>query len=89
MEIKRNPMTQVYSQKQNNLMQPLLNISKASTPVRTRVLNPHAQPNSTPINFNKIAGNVHKSPNNKENYHSNTFKTERYLNHYSAPAKVS
>jgi len=79
MEIKRNPMGQAYHQKQSNLMQPFLNISKASTPVRTRVVNPHVQPNSTPISVSKIVGNIHKSPNNKENYRSNTYKTERYL----------
>ena len=65
MEIKRNPMPQTYTNKQNNLMQPFLNISKASTPVRTRVMNTHGQPNSTPISINKIVGNIHKSPNNK------------------------
>jgi hypothetical protein len=46
-------------------MQPFINISKASTPVRTRVVPPASQMNSTPISVNKIVGNVHKSPNNK------------------------
>ena len=73
MEIKRNPVGQMTlnQSKAGHLMQPLLNISKASTPVRTRVVVGTPQPNSTPISINKIAGNLHKSPNNKENYRNN------------------
>lgn len=42
------------------LIQPLINISKASTPVRKRVVQPGTQPlNSTPVNINKIP---HKNP---------------------------
>lgn len=78
MELKRNPMGQIPQnhQKQSHLMQPFINISKASTPVRTRVVPTGSQMNSTPISINKIAGNLHKSPNNKENHHSNYRKTE-------------
>lgn len=67
MEIKRNPMSQIpqNNPKQSHLMQPFINISKASTPVRTRVIAPGSQMNSTPISINKIVGNIHKSPNNK------------------------
>ena len=67
MELKRNPLSQapLNQSKQGTLMQPLLNISKASTPVRTRVIGGTSQANSTPISINKIAGNLHKSPNNK------------------------
>ena len=73
MELKRNPLgqTSLHQSKQGTLMQPLLNISKASTPVRTRVIGGTSQLNSTPISINKIAGNLHKSPNNKENYRNN------------------
>ena len=67
MEIKRNPLgNQPASQtKQGSLMQPLINISKASTPVRTRLVGGSGQPNSTPISMNKLAGTLNKSPNNK------------------------
>lgn len=73
MELKRNPINQIPSSqsKQGTLMQPLLNICKASTPVRTRVVTGASQPNSTPISINKIARNMHKSPNNKENFRNN------------------
>jgi hypothetical protein len=43
------------------LVQPLINISKASTPVRTRVVT-GTQPNSTPINIHKIGGFDNRSP---------------------------
>lgn len=67
MELKRNPLGQLTpnQHKQSQIMQPFINISKASTPVRTRVVPPGSQMNSTPINLNKIVGNLHKSPNNK------------------------
>lgn len=78
MEIKRNPLGQMppNQQKTGNLMQPLINISKASTPVRTRLVANGGQISSSPISLNKIVGNMHKSPNNKENYRSNVLKTE-------------
>ena len=78
MEMKRNPMGQMQPNqlKQSNLMQPFINISKASTPVRTRVVAGGTQLNSTPININKIVGNIHKSPSNKENMPANRHKYE-------------
>ena len=67
MEIKRNPLGhQPASQpKTGTLMQPLINISKASTPVRTRLVGGSGQPNSTPISINKMVGTLPKSPSNK------------------------
>ncbi len=62
MDLKRNFMSN-YQHSQNiknsPLMQPLISISKASTPIRTRVLTTNennAQFNSSPININKIGG---------------------------------
>lgn len=67
MELKRNQVGQFpqSTTKQTSLIQPFINISKASTPVRTRVIPPGSQPNNTPVNVNKIIGQLHKSPNNK------------------------
>jgi hypothetical protein len=67
MEIKRNPLANQTQnqQKQGTLMQPLINISKASTPVRTRLVGGATPANSTPISINKIAGTLHRSPHNK------------------------
>ena len=71
MEVKRNPISSGSlnggNLKSTNLMQPFISISKASTPIRTRVIGGSSQLNSTPINLNKIMSNIHKSPNNKEN----------------------
>ncbi len=70
MEFKRNYTSHIQQSqvKTSPLIQPLLNIAKASTPVRTRIVKPGSQMNSTPINLHKI-GNPVKSPglNNKEN----------------------
>ena len=77
MDIKRN-VAQQQSQAKTNLMTPLLNIAKASTPLRTRVLQ-NTHPNSTPITVNKIVGTIHKSPNNKENYQYNPHQYEGYF----------
>ena len=84
MELKRNPLANapLNQPKQTQLVQPLLNISKASTPVRTRVVGTAGQANSTPISINKIVGNIHKSPNNKENYRLNMQRTEGYTLFY-------
>ena len=73
MEFKRNipPHIQPPNNKTSPLIQPLLNIAKASTPVRTRIVKPGSQMNSTPINIHKI-GNPPKSPlSNKENSETN------------------
>ena len=76
MDIKRSPLNQspFNRPKQTNLMQPFINISKASTPVRTRLVATGSQMNSTPVNINKMTGNVPKSPSNKENFQSNQHK---------------
>lgn len=64
MDLKRNyssniqPPTQI---KANHLVNPLVGIEKASTPVRTRIIKPGAQLNSTPVNVHKI-GAPAKSP---------------------------
>ena len=64
MEFKRNyssniqPPTQI---KANNLMNPISGITNASTPVRTRIIKPGSQLNSTPVNVHKI-GMPAKSP---------------------------
>ena len=64
MDFKRNfpskiqPPTQM---KSAQLVNPLLNIANASTPVRTRIVKPSSQLNSTPVNPNKI-GMPAKSP---------------------------
>lgn len=64
MDFKRNytsniqPPTQI---KANPLITPLINISNASTPVRTRIVKPGSQLNSTPVNVHKI-GIPAKSP---------------------------
>ena len=64
MDLKRKggsniqPPTQI---KATHLINPLLNIANASTPVRTRVVKPSSQMNSTPVNSHKI-GNPVKSP---------------------------
>ena len=52
--------------KSTHLINPLSTIPSASTPVRTRVLKPSSQLNSTPVNANKLGIPV-KSPsaNNK------------------------
>lgn len=78
MEVKRNQMSHINlnNNKQTNLIQPLLTISKASTPVRTRIIGGNSQMNSTPINIHKINPQIHKSPNNKENFQSNYIKVE-------------
>lgn len=65
-------------------MQPLISISKASTPVRTRIIG-GSQINSTPVNIHKVAAHTHKSPNNKENYVHNHLKTEGYPIRHAAP----
>jgi hypothetical protein len=60
--------------KQNSLIQPLLSIAKASTPVRTRIVKAGSQMNSTPINGQKLPQAL-KSPSmsNKENTGNNTY----------------
>ena len=64
MDLKRNfpskiqPSAQI---KTTQLINPLLNIANASTPVRTRVVKPSSQLNSTPVNSHKI-GVPSKSP---------------------------
>ena len=59
--------------KSSHLINPLLNIANASTPVRTRVVKASSQMNSTPINSHKISVPA-KSPlaSNKENEEGNT-----------------
>ena len=52
MDFKR--VHQSPSSRGSPLIQPLLNISKASTPVRTRVVANTGPLNSTPVNVNKI-----------------------------------
>jgi hypothetical protein len=76
MDIKRNSASNntLFNSKTNNLIQPLISISKASTPVRTRIIGSHSQLNSTPINFNKVGITSNKSPNNKENHNGNHIK---------------
>ena len=70
MEFKRNYSSnfQPNQGKSSPLIQPILNIAKASTPVRTRIVKAGTQMNSTPVNIHKI-GNLTKSPtlSNKEN----------------------
>lgn len=57
MELKRNyssniqPPAQI---KSTHLMNPIAGISNASTPVRTRIIKPGSQLNSTPVNVHKI-----------------------------------
>lgn len=64
MELKRNfnsniqPPTQI---KGSHIINPLIQISNASTPVRTRIIKPGSQLNSTPVNVHKI-GMPAKSP---------------------------
>ena len=74
MEFKRNYSSNIHQPetKQNLLIQPLLNIAKASTPVRTRIVKPSSQINSTPLNPHKIISIKSNTPTNKENDHSNT-----------------
>jgi len=75
--VKRSPLTTFNSNnKQTSLIQPFITISKASTPVRTRLIGATNQMNSTPVNISKIGAYIHKSPNNKENYFSNQVKME-------------
>lgn len=50
------------------LSTPLLNISKASTPVRTRIISSNNVMNSTPINQLKFTTTVSRSPVSK--YHN-------------------
>ena len=50
-QAKIQPPTQI---KGSHFVNPLLNIANASTPVRTRVVKPSSQLNSTPANYNKI-----------------------------------
>lgn len=78
MELKRNlaGLGPSPHQKQTSMMQPFINISKASTPVRTRLVPPHAQPSPSPITNNKLVANIQKSPNNKENHHANHHRPE-------------
>ena len=70
MQFKRNYSSNIQQSqvKTSPLLQPLLNIAKASTPVRTRIVKPGSQMNSTPVNVHKI-GNPARSPGitNKEN----------------------
>lgn len=63
MEFKRNYSSNIQQSqvKTSPLIQPLLNIAKASTPVRTRIVKPGSQLNSTPVNVHKL-GNTTKSP---------------------------
>ena len=64
MDLKRNycsniqPPTQI---KANPLLNPLITISNASTPVRTRIVKPGSQLNSTPVNVHKIGAPI-RSP---------------------------
>jgi hypothetical protein len=57
MDFKRNyissiqPPTQI---KSNHIVNPLVTITNASTPVRTRIIKPGSQLNSTPVNVHKI-----------------------------------
>ena len=57
MDLKRNyqtniqPPTQI---KSNHLVNPNVAITNASTPVRTRIIKPGSQLNSTPVNVHKI-----------------------------------
>lgn len=77
MQAKRNSASNssLFNNKTNNLIQPLISISKASTPLRTRIVGTNnTQLNSTPINFNKVSISNNKSPNNKENFNSNHVK---------------
>lgn len=76
MDLKRNIPSKIQPPSQFKTTQavnPLLNIANASTPVRTRVVKPSSQLNSTPVNTNKI-GVPSKSPtiSNKENDEGNT-----------------
>ena len=79
MEFKRNFSSNMQSNqgKSSPLIQPILNIAKASTPVRTRVVKGGSQMNSTPVNIHKI-GNLTKSPtiSNKENDNQNHIQFE-------------
>ena len=64
MDLKRNfaSKNQAPTQmKGSQLVNPLLNIANASTPVRTRIVKPSSQMNSTPVNPHKI-GVPSKSP---------------------------
>ena len=56
------------SLKNKMLSTPLLNISKASTPVRTRIISSNSVLNSTPINQLKFTTTVSRSPGSK--YHN-------------------
>lgn len=64
MDFKRNyssniqPPTQI---KATHLVNPLTTLPNASTPVRTRVVKPGSQLNSTPVNVHKIGIPI-KSP---------------------------
>lgn len=64
MDLKRNyssniqPPSQI---KSTHIVNPLNAIPNASTPVRTRVIKPGSQLNSTPVNVHKIGGAL-KSP---------------------------
>ena len=64
--------------KSTHLINPLLTIANASTPVRTRIIKPSSQLNSTPVNPNKLGIPV-KPPatNNKENEDSNLRNSRR------------
>ncbi len=70
--VQSSPM-QSPTHRGNPLIQPLINISKASTPVRTRVVNNAGPMNSTPANINKIpqkiplVANSNSNTVNKEN----------------------
>lgn len=70
MDFKRNYSSNTQQPthiKTNHIVNPLVAIANASTPVRTRVVKPSGQLNSTPVNVHKI-GIPAKSPViNKEN----------------------
>ena len=65
MDMRRNQPTSSQPNNKPNLMQPLLTISKASTPVRTRVIGNNGSLSSTPIMANKIKPTLSRSPLNK------------------------
>jgi hypothetical protein len=66
MDLKRNYSSNIQPPSQikaSHIVNPLTTIPNASTPVRTRVVKPGSQLNSTPVNVHKIGGAL-KSPNN-------------------------
>jgi hypothetical protein len=57
MDLKRNYSSNIQAPNQikgSHLINPIVDICKASTPVRTRIIKPGSQLNSTPVNVHKI-----------------------------------